>query len=288
MPLVSGIRAVARAAGGAALAALLACGSSSKPPSSLPAGPASPAVTVSAQPDGWEGLPASPLSPGQSRHEDLTFIDADNGWLVNARGEVHATHDGGVTWARLAVLACVPLRCVGFASLSKGWAGNLNATAGHIAPDAALWETVDGGASWTNISSRLTGATVVGLCGMRVPSPSLIVAVGPWNGPPGFVKSVDGGRSWTSRSMEPLVHGLVDVFFFNEREGFAVGAQGDGTSDTDQRTARAVVLATVDGGDTWEVRYVSAGTGQRSWKIQFVTDRIGFVTTEGPAAEGVV
>jgi len=28
--------------------------------------------------------------------------------------------------------------------------------------------------------------------------------------------------------------------------------------------------------------------GQWAWKIQFITDRIGYVTTEGPTPEGVV
>ena len=31
------------------------------------------------------------------------FVDANNGWLVDARGEVHGTHDGGATWTPLAV-----------------------------------------------------------------------------------------------------------------------------------------------------------------------------------------
>jgi len=95
-------------------------------------------------------------------------------------------------------------------------------------------------------------ATVVGLCGMRVLS------------------------------------GLVDVSFFNEHDGFAVGSLGDGTTAAEQNAARTVILATSDGGATWRVRYMSAAPGQRAWRIQFANDRIGYVTTEGPRAEGVV
>src|SRR5687768_18200706 len=32
----------------------------------------------------------------------------------------------------------------------------------------------------------------------------------------------------------------------------------------------------------------SAGVGQWAWKIQFVTDRVGYVTTEGPAPDGAI
>lgn len=49
-----------------------------------------------------------------------------------------------------------------------------------------------------------------------------------------------------------------------------------------------MVLSTADGGETWQRRYTSASLGQWAWKIQFVTDRVGYVTTEGPTPEGVV
>lgn len=247
-----------------------------------------PAPSLSPQPDGWEPLAASPVSPGSSRHEDLAFVDPDHGWLVNARGEVHVTSDGGATWTLRAQVPGVPFRCVAFASLTKGWIGNLNTTAGRITPDSALWETNDGGASWENVSTRISGATVIGLCGMRAVTPRTIVAVGRWGGPPVFVKSTDGGRTWVSRSLEGLATGLVDVTFRNEDEGFAVGGLGVGYTETEMRASRTVILATTDGGATWQTRYQSAAAGQWAWKIQFVTDRIGYVTTEGPTAEGVV
>jgi len=177
---------------------------------------------------------------------------------------------------------------VGFADAQHGWLGNLNTTAGSVQPDRSLFETTDGGRSWTNISTRITGAPVVGLCGMRVPGPGLVVAVGRWGGPPVFVKTTDGGRTWSARSLAPLATGLVDVFFFNERDGFAVGGLGVGYSEAEQRSSRTVVLGTHDGGATWDTRYVSTAQGQWAWKIHFVTDRVGFVTTEGPTPEGVV
>jgi photosystem II stability/assembly factor-like uncharacterized protein len=242
----------------------------------------------SPQPDGWEVLPASPSSPANSRHEDIVFVDASNGWLVNGRAEVWGTQDGGNTWRQLAQLpGDVVGRSIAFGSPEKGWVGNLNFTT-TPRENYALWETLDGGRTWSNISTRISGAPVAGLCGMRVLSPSVILAVGRWSGPPVFVKSIDGGSTWTSRSLSPLTSGLVDVFFFNELDGFAVGGLGDGPTEAEQRASRTVILATADGGETWQTRYTSTAVGQRAWKIHFANDRVGYVTTEGATAEGVV
>jgi len=237
-------------------------------------------------------LANSPTSPPNGRHEDTFFLDASNGWLINARGEVHRTADGGATWQQLAQLTdsgrTIVNRCLAFSSATRGWIGNLNTTAGSILPNPSLFETTDGGRSWANISTRISGATVIGLCGMRVVTPNMVVTVGRWGGPAVFVKTTDGGRTWTSRALEPLVTGIVDVFFFNERDGFAVGGLGVGYSEAEQRASRTVILSTSDGGETWTQRYVSTAVGQWAWKIQFVTDQIGYVTTEGPTPEGVV
>jgi photosystem II stability/assembly factor-like uncharacterized protein len=265
---------------------VLACGESGTP-RVVPSASPSPAALGSPDPRGWVILPGSPESPANARHDDIVFLDAANGWLVNTRGEVHRTRDGGETWQPLASLPGVFLRCLGFASESLGWAGNLNVTAGTPRPDAALYETTDGGRTWANVSARIAGDPVVGLCGMRVLG-STIVAVGRWNGPAVFVKSADRGRTWTSRSVAPLASGLVDVFFFNDQDGFAVGGLGLGTSEAEQRASRTVVLRTSDGGATWQTRYLSEGAGEWAWKITFVDDQVGYVTTEGPAGRGIV
>jgi len=234
-------------------------------------------------------LAGSPASPSNARHDDLVFLDPANGWLINTRGESYRTRDGGQTWSALGHFpAAIFPRCIGMATPNVGWVGNLNVTAGSIVPDASLWETTDGGASWSNISSRISGDPVIGLCGMRVLGLRVAVAVGRWGGPPVFVKTTDGGRSWTSRSLAPLATGLVDVAFFNEQEGFAVGGLGVGYTQAEMLASRTVVLATSDGGATWQTRYTSANLGEWAWKIQLVTDRVAYVTTEGPTPAGVV
>jgi|CXWL01.1.fsa_nt_gi photosystem II stability/assembly factor-like uncharacterized protein len=259
-----------------------------------PSGQASPTPVPAATPpdigpSGWALQTASPTSPNQNRHDDIFFIDRQNGWLVNPRAEVWATQNGGQDWQQVAKLdSDVFLRCVGFASPSNGWAGNLNRTGGAPSPDYSLFETLDGGRTWANISSRIQGAAVVGLCGMRLPAPDTIVAAGRWNGPAVFVKSTDGGRTFTSTSLSPLLTGAIDVSFFDSQRGFVVGGQGVGSSIEEQRSSRTVILATTDGGQTWQTRYSSAAIGQWAWKIQFVDSEVGYVTTEGPNPEGVI
>lgn len=267
---------------------LVACGGGASPTATRTPSPPVPSLSPGSIPDGWEVLTASPVSPNNGRHEDIFFLDASNGWLVNMRGEVYGTRDGGARWETLTGLpAGVFGRCVGFASTTRGWVGNFNTTNAPKA-DFALWETVDGGRTWANASTRISGAPVAGLCGMRVVDADTVVAVGRWNGPPVFIKTTDGGRTWTSRSLAGLASGLTDVHFFNSFDGIAVGAIGDGDSEPQQRAARAVILATADGGETWRTAYLGSATGQRAWKVDFPTAQVGYVSTEGIAAAGAI
>jgi photosystem II stability/assembly factor-like uncharacterized protein len=118
--------------------------------------------------------------------------------------------------------------------------------------------------------------------------PATVFGVGRWSGPARIIRSLDGGRSWTSSDMAPLATGLVDVYFFDRRRGLAVGGVGVGPSEAEQRASRTVVLGTLDGGDSWQVRHVSSQTGEWAWKIAFPTRSIGYVATQGSAGTGVV
>jgi photosystem II stability/assembly factor-like uncharacterized protein len=263
---------------------LMGCGGGSSTPGPSPA--PSPSTPPPTSREGWTLLAGSPLAPPNDRHDDIFFLTEALGWLVNIRGDVYRTQDGGVSWSQL---ARVPpgLRCVGFASPERGWAGSLNLT-NMPEPDLGLFETTDGGVTWANISTRIRGDFVAGLCGLRVVTPTSIYATGRWNGPAVFVASRDGGRSWSSRNLAPQATGLIDLWFFNEQDGFVVGGQGLGTSEAEQRASRTVILATADGGASWETVYLGDNPGEWAWKIQFVTTSIGFVSMEGPTPAGSV
>jgi photosystem II stability/assembly factor-like uncharacterized protein len=216
---------------------------------------------------GWVTLPNAPISPN-SRHDDVYFVSPDSGWVVNGAGEIHRTTDGGQTWTHQTTVANY-LRCVGFATSLKGWAGALFGT-------PLLYVTSDAGINWTPVTN-IPAPQPTGICGLSVVNSSVVYGVGRYDGPPArLIKTTDGGATWTSRDMAPYATSLIDVHFFDELNGLAVG--GTGPSLTDRH---AVILSTSDGGATWQTRYNSTRPGgEWCWKISFPTRLQGFVSIE--------
>lgn len=233
--------------------------------------------------EGWRVLPNAP-QPDNARFDDIFFIDPSTGWVCNNLGQVYNTNDAGKTWKLLSKTDSVWFRCMGFATNQKGWIGNLNL--GHEKIDQALWETTDGGYTWTNISSRIQGPHVVGLCGISVINEQVIVAVGRFRGPPIFIKTIDGGQNWKSSDLSAWADQLIDVKFFNENEGVIVGVSGVYASIMPDQF-RSVILLTSDGGLTWQQSYLSDQVGEWCWKVHFPTRDVGYATTEG-GRQGIV
>lgn len=240
----------------------------------------------------WSAVPGSPLSqqngaPG-GHFMDVWFINSNEGWVVGPPGDVYHTTDAGANWTRLHSAASGSLyRSATFVSPTLGWVGDLN---NFNAPESyrALWETRDGGVTFTNITSKVVGPEPVGICGMWSVDASTIFGVGRWNGPAVFVRSTDGGVTWTSKSLAPLLTGAVDVYFFDRLHGIIAGGRGVGNTPDQQNSSRAVVLSTADGGDTWTERYVSSTTGHWLWKISFPTPSIGYIAVQGPGSDRLV
>ena len=202
----------------------------------------------------------------------MAFPTPDTGFVVNFTGEVHRTADGGANWDLLHTVETftgepVAFRSVGFVDSNRGWFGGL--TAGYF-----LWQTLDGGLTLRNITARLGTSDMMGLCGISVVNGKVVYGVGTYFGPARLVKTSNGGLSWRVTNMDKYAGRLIDVFFFDENRGFAVGGS------TDDRDTRAVVLATEDGGATWETRYVSQTPGEWGWKITFPTPNVGYVSVE--------
>ena len=247
---------------------------------------------LSTEDGGASWTPRSP-APTEDAVRDLFFVDAQNGWAVcerdwyrlktkeETRSYLLRTADGGRTWARVEVLGPdVDGRLVGvrFAGREHGWAfGELG----------ALYATADGGQTWAR---------------QRVPTRHLLLGasfldartgwlVGPG---PTLLYTSDGGATWREgRVRDSLADyarrgrpggGEVDetapsgasaarpntarggprvnaVFFADARRGWAVGAGG-------------LVLATDDGGRTWQSR--ESGTESDLRDVKFLDGREGW------------
>ncbi len=94
-------------------------------------------------------------------------------------------------------------------------------------------------------------------------------------------KSTDGGDTWTAINMEAHASNLIDIFFFNEQEGFVVGGFSE-KDDPVYEDVVPVVLHTTDGGQTWENRVANLEfePGEWGWKINFVNNMVGYISLE--------
>jgi subtilisin family serine protease/photosystem II stability/assembly factor-like uncharacterized protein len=210
-----------------------------------------------------------------SRTDDIWFRDPLRGWAVNSNGQIVHTEDGFMTWEEQFHDADVYLRCIGFASDTRGWVGTLS-------EDKRLFETSDGGTTWTAVTGLPTLAPSA-VCGMSVVNESVVYASGTNfpHIPPRMMRTIDGGASWQAWDMSPHASLLVDCLFTDTDHGWVVGGKSSAANPT-RSTVRAVVLRTEDGGQSWvnTVAGRQLPLGEWGWKIQFLNERVGFVALE--------
>lgn len=253
----------------------------------------------------WELLSNSPIA--SSRTDDLWFFDSMTGWLVNSSGYVCKTEDGGNSWIpKFFLYPNLPslpyLRCMSWATRKIGWFGSVTG----IDPDALtapsqylqtlLHQTTDGGETWHPITNLPEGSPA-GICGFHAVNERVAYGSGT-NDPglpgPAIIKTTDNGASWQLIDMRPYASNLIDIYFFDEDNGFVVGGKDDGGCVVDTKAyppprlsrygkVRPVVLRTSDGGKSWT--NTAAGVpnlecGEWGWKIQFIDATHGFVSLE--------
>jgi hypothetical protein len=212
-----------------------------------------------------------------SRTDDIWFTEPLTGWAVNSNGQIVKTTDGGASWVEQLHDPEVYFRCVGFASPMRGWAGTLTA-------HKTLFETQDGGAHWSPVEG-LPALAPSAICGMSVVSNQVVYLAGTNfpNRPPRMMKTTDGGATWTAWDMRPWASILIDTFFTSPTRGWVVGGKTDEAMPT-RSNVKPVVLLTEDGGQTWVNRVGNMPDqfpkGEWGWKIQFLNDRVGFVSLE--------
>ncbi len=220
----------------------------------------------------WQALPNAP-GPA-NRYDDVVFLNPSLGWVINGNGKIYKTADGGDSWDLLLDQPETYWRAIGFADSLRGWAGNFGqlGQVPRVTDTNMLYQTVDGGNTWTPVD--IPEPKPEGICGIWVASDSIVYAVGRIFGAPRFLKTADGGASWSNTNMESLIDRLVDVYFFSPDSGFIVGGVGDLSVSSGR------VLFTADGGDNWEIQHTTQQNAQWCWKISFPTRQVGYISLE--------
>jgi photosystem II stability/assembly factor-like uncharacterized protein len=268
---------------------------------------ASPAPVTNYQ---WQLLQNSPVA--NSRTDDIWFFDALTGWLVNSSGYVCKTEDGGNNWTPKFFLApnlpSLPyLRCMSWANRQIGWFGAVTGIGGAdlqsppiTSPSqyirTLLHQTTDGGETWRPVENLPEGSPA-GICGFHAVNERVAYGSGT-NDPglpgPAIIKTTDNGASWELIDMRKYASNLIDIYFFDEDNGFVVGGLNDPKAKIDYKAypvprlsrygqVKPVILRTRDGGKSWVNTAASIKdfeAGEWGWKIQFLNQTHGFIALE--------
>ncbi|MFM9145510.1 MAG: alpha/beta fold hydrolase [Phycisphaerales bacterium] len=245
--------------------------------------PAEPGGAPATELRAWQRLPAEPY-PG--KQDDIFFVNERVGWYGNGAGKVFRTEDGGDTWIKTWEKPGTFVRCLAFVDEKVGVLGNIGP--GYfpgVTDPVPVYRTEDGGSTWTPVTA-IDGPPVTGLCAfdiVQVPfinagkldRRTRIVGVGRVGGPAAYIWSDDLGRTWKQGKLPDIAAMAFDVRFLDEERGFIASA-----SNAQVNEANAVILATEDGGDTWEEVYRSSRPWETTWKFAFPDSETGYCTIQ--------
>ena len=230
----------------------------------------------------WKQLTTEPY---RGKQDDIAFIDEKTGWYINGYGKIFHTIDGGTTWKKQLEKKGTFFRTVAFIDENVGFAGTVGTDYfPNVSDSIPLYGTKDGGKTWSPV--EYSGPYVKGLCGMDIVKEQYInhgvidykyhiYAVGRVGSPANFMVSHDGGATWNSKSMMEDCKMLFDIKMLNKDVGFACAA-----TDGDITKSNALILKTIDGGNTWKKVYQSDRPYETTWKASFPSDKVGYVTIQ--------
>jgi photosystem II stability/assembly factor-like uncharacterized protein/dienelactone hydrolase len=244
--------------------------------------PVATATGASALP-AWKQLKTEPY---QGKQDDIFFVNPRVGWYGNGAGKVFHTTDGGETWVKQWEQKGTFVRCLAFFDEKVGVIGNIGP--GYfpgVTDNVPLYRTEDGGATWTPVTA-IDGPPVVGLCAIEIVQVPFInagkldhkpriIGVGRVGGPVAYIWSDDMGKTWKQGTIPEPAAMAFDVKFIDEQHGFIASA-----TSADLASAHALILATQDGGATWQEVYRSNRPFETTWKFSFPTKKTGYCTIQ--------
>jgi photosystem II stability/assembly factor-like uncharacterized protein len=222
----------------------------------------------------WTNLPSAPFN--SAKQDGIFFLNRDTGWAVNGSGRIFRTLNGGSTWIQQKNSPGTYFRAVAFIDSQTGFAGNVGPNYfPNVSDTSPLYKTMDGGNSWVDASSSISGEVPVGICGIQAVNDSVVYAAGRVGGPPVLIKSVDRGVSWIGSDLSPYCQMILDVWFLSADTGFVF----TGTS-LNVANSSARILRTVDGGQNWTDVYTSTRPYELMWKAWFPSPQTGYASIQ--------
>jgi len=224
----------------------------------------------------WSQLPNSP-GVSTIRHDDICFTDQTNGWATHNH-YIYRTTNGGANWTTNLFLAGTHFRCIAFTTPQVGMAGNLGPGSydANTTDTDVLYRSYDGGVTWSNVPG-FAEAGMKGLCSLFVLDSKHIYGGGRERGPAYFIKSTDGGTNWTIVNLTNVMGGIMDVYFHDANNGWAVGMDTNSfyTPPYYGRIAR-----TTDGGNSWTPVLTTPVVDSYFWKMSWPATNIGYVALQ--------
>jgi photosystem II stability/assembly factor-like uncharacterized protein len=210
-----------------------------------------------------------------NRVDDIYMVNAQIGYAVCGDSKVAKTIDGGDNWTLLNQagngLYC---RSVEFVNAQKGFVGGFYYNGGGPNPSNVLRETLDGGATWADLTPIIDSAARYGICGLAAADSNTIYGCGNWYQTSAYiVKSSNGGSTWSYINMSSYATSLIDMHFISADTGFATGR---GLAPLKS----AIILYTTDGGATWTTKFQNTISNEYCWKIQRLTSSLYFASIE--------
>jgi photosystem II stability/assembly factor-like uncharacterized protein len=226
----------------------------------------------------WQKLPTEPYA---GKQDDIAFGSPSRGWFGNGKGLLYRTDDGGDSWRKVWEQPGTFIRALGFFDENTGILGNVGVGSFPGVTDThPLYRTADGGMSWSKAS--IAGPQPGGICAVEIvrsfsidrgerAERTIAHAAGRVGGPAHHLRSVDGGKSWTSQDLSSATAAIFDIKFLNAKTGFIAGS-----SSPELGEANGLILRTDDGGESWRPVFRSGRGWETVWKVHFPTPLVGY------------